>query len=177
VKALLSAVLVLVVTAPCLGADRYVGATVDEAGRLRILTSAGRAIVLPSEPDQVGIEAIAVAPDGRSVGWLALYANCCTSYPIPLKLLVYVRGALREFTGVGLPVWHWRYAARGAQVAFSQETVHGGLGIHYELRDVLSGRLVAEYTPAIGPDGRPLPNQTVPAWVTELDAKQDASRP
>jgi len=136
---------------PCSAADRYVGAGVDEAGTLRILTREGRAIVLPAKPDQVGFERIAISPDGRTVGWVAMYPNCCTSYPIPLELVVYSGGKLRTFTGVGLPVWQWHFAADGKQVAFEQETAHGGLGVHYELRDVASGRLIAEYSPTVGP--------------------------
>lgn len=162
----------LVAAAPCAAQDRYAGASFDTAGNLRILTSDGRAIVLTKEPEQVEFDRIAISEDGRSVGWLSLYLNCCTSYPIPLNLIVYTNGALRRFKGSGLPVWQWHFTARGKQVAFQQETVHGGLGIHYELRDIATGRLIAEYSPPVGPDNQPLPNQTVPKWVAELDAKQ-----
>ena len=40
--------------------------------------------------------------------------------------------------------------AGGKQVAFEQETVHGGMGIHYELRDVATGNLIAAFDPAPG---------------------------
>ena len=62
------------------------------------------------------------------------------------------------------------FRAAGTQVAFRQETVHGGLGVHYELRDVASGRLVASYDPPVGPDNLPAPAQTVPEWVIELNS-------
>ena len=155
-----------------LAEDRYVRAVVDEAGALRILTSDGRTIVQTKEPEQVGFDEVAVSPDGQSVGWLALFPNCCTSYPIPLKLMVYSAGKLRPFMGTGLPVWRWHFTGGGKQVAFSQETVHGGFGAHYELRDVGSGRRVAQWDPTIGRDNRPLENQKRPKWVLDLDATQ-----
>ena len=159
------AVVWLAVASVTTAAERYVRATVTKSVQLRIETTDGRAIVLSKEPEQVGFDRIAIAEDGLSVGWLALFPNCCTSYPIPLKLLVYSRGKLRTFTGDGLPIWRWHFTSGGRRIAFRQETVHGGLGVHYELRDVTSGRLISQFTPTVGPDNQPVPNQKVPSWV------------
>jgi hypothetical protein len=87
-------------------------------------------------------------------------------------LLILMDGAVRTFSGNGLPVWRWGFLADGTQFAFQQETVHGGLNVHYGLRDVATGRLLAEYDPVVGPDNRPLPSQSVPMWVAELDARR-----
>src|SRR5262245_7754567 len=162
----------LAVVSMSLAADRYTKASVDEAGTLRVVTGDGRSIVLPKEPEQVDFDQIAISSDGRSVGWLARYPNGSTSYPIPLKLVVYSAGKLRTYTGNALPVWQWHFTAGGKQIAFEQETVHGGRGVHYELHEVVSGRLIAEYSPIVGPDGQPEPNQKAPEWVLELDAKR-----
>jgi hypothetical protein len=149
-------------------AETYVRAVVDWGGQVHILTKDRREILPKKEPEQVGFEIARISPDGRAVGWLALYPNCCTSYPIPLKLVIYASGKLRTFTGSGLPVWRWCFQAGGKQVAFEQETVHGGIGVHYELRDVSTGRLVAWYDPEpnSGSIGHP------PKWVAELDSKR-----
>jgi hypothetical protein len=158
--------------------DRYVRAAVDNDGALQIVTAAGKVVVLKLAPEiesvgkQVGYDDIHISPDGRAVGWLALFPNCCTSYPIPLALVIYSNGVKRSYSGTGLPVWRWAFQADGKRVAFEQETVHGGFGIHYELHDLNSGRLVASYEPAIGPDNQPLPNQHGPMWVEELEAKR-----
>jgi hypothetical protein len=168
---LLCAVFVAV-AAPCFAADGYVRASVDEGGTLRILTSNGLTVVPAKESEQVGFDKVAISPDGRSVGWVALFPNCCTSYPIPLKLVIYSAGKQRTFTGIGLPVWRWHFTAGGKQIAFEQETVHGGLGVNYELHDVASGRRIAEWGPTIGPDNQPLENQKLPAWASALDAKE-----
>lgn len=168
----LAAVTILLIASPIQAADRYTSASADAAGTLHITTGDGRVISLPKELDQVDCDRIAISSDGLSVGWLARYPNGATSYPIPLKLLVYSAGKVRTYRGKELPVWQWHFTAGGKQIAYQQETVHGGLGVHYELRDVASGRLVAEYTPTVGPDNRPELTQNPPAWVLELDAKR-----
>jgi hypothetical protein len=152
--------------------DIYVQAGIDQAGQLRIVIKNGREIVPKKDAEQVAFDKPAISQDGRAVGWVALYPNCCTSYPIPMKLMVLSNGRVRTFTGGGLPVWQWSFQNGGKRVAFEQETVHGGLGIHYELRDVATGRLIAEYNPAVGPDNQPLSIQNVPTWVEELNTKR-----
>jgi hypothetical protein len=166
----LVAALIITFAYPCAAAERYLRASIDEAGHLRILTRDGRTITIPKEGDQVGFAQIAISPDSRSIGWVGLQPNCCTSYPIPMQLVVYRSGARRTFNGSGLPVWRWVFTASGNRVAFHQETVHGGLAPHYELRDVATGQLVEEYDPVVGSDNQPLPKQTVPRWVKVLVA-------
>ena len=160
----------LVAVLPVFAADIYIRATVDQDGQLRILTAGGQTLEPTKEREQVRFANPQISPDGGAVGWLAEYPNCCTSYPIPLKLMILANGSVRTFTGTGLPVWRWGFQARGTRVAFRQETVHGGLGVYYELRDVATGRLLAEYDPVVGPDNQVLPTQNVPPWVAELDA-------
>lgn len=145
-------------------ADTYVQTEIDSSGQLRILTKRHHEIVPKKEPEQVGFEKVEISPDGRAVGWLSLYRDGCTSDPIPLKLVVYGGGSLRTFTGTGLPIWRWRFQAEGKQVAFEQETAHGGTGIHYELRDIGTGELVAKYEP--DPDAEMTAKP--PRWVAEV---------
>ena len=165
------AAILLALESLCFAADLYLQASVDQTGQLRIVTKDGREIVPKKETEQVGFDKVAISNDGQSVGWVALYPNCCTSYPIPLKLMIYSSGRLRTFTGRGLPLWLWGFQADGKQVAFEQETVHGSLGIHYELRDVTTGRLIAEYNPPYDRDNRPIVKRDVPKWVDQLNAK------
>lgn len=156
--------------------ERLASVSVDKDGALRITTTTGQVIVPEREPErewigkQVGCDKIQISPDGQSVGWVALYPNCCTSYPIPLALVVYSNGVKRSYSGNGVPIWRWRFMDEGRRVAFQQETVHGGFSINYELRDVRTGELVSEYEPEYGPDNQPLPEQKEPAWVVAFDA-------
>ena len=121
---------------------------------------------------QVGFEQIAISPTRGAVGWVGMRENCCTSYNIPTRLFIYTAGTVRRYDGIALPVWKWMFSADGKRVSFFQETVHGSLGTHYELRDVSNGTLIEQYAPAVGRDNQPLPNQRVPAWVAELNAKR-----
>jgi hypothetical protein len=132
------------VVQPSTAADRYVRASVDESGRLRIETAGGRIITVAKERDESGFTQIAVSPDGDAVGWVGHRVNCCTSYDIPTRLVIYRAGGQRTFRGHDLPVWAWAFTGGGKQMIFYQQTVHGGLGTHYEWRDITSGRLIAE---------------------------------
>ena len=124
ISACLCACILLAVAPASAAAETYVQATVDPSGQLRIVTKEGREIRPKKDSEQVAFDMVAISQDGMTVGWLALYPNCCTSYPIPLKLVMYTNGKIRTFTGSGLPVWRWRFEAGGKQVAFEQETVH-----------------------------------------------------
>ena len=143
--------------------ETYDTVMVDASGHLHIRTKDRRQIHPPNDPDQVGFDKAAISPDRLAVGWLALFPNCCTSYPIPLKLVVFVSGKVHSFVGTGLPVWKWRFDCTSQQVAFYQETVHGGMGGHYELRDIATERLVAQYEPS--DSGPP------PPWVRPVAAQ------
>lgn len=72
------------------------------------------------------------------------------------------------FEGEGLPVWQWKFLEAGKTVAFHQQTVDGGNGMHYELHDVATGRPLVEWSPEIDQYGHALPKQSPPKWVTEL---------
>jgi hypothetical protein len=157
-------------SAPLLAADIYVKASADQDD-LRIVTNDGREILLKKEADQVGFDKIAISDDRQSVGWLALYPNSGTSYPIPLKLFVYSSGRQHTFTGNGLMISRWGFQADGKRVAFRQETVHGEHGIHYELRDVATGGLIAEHNPPYDRNNRPTPDRNMPKWAAELNVK------
>jgi hypothetical protein len=159
----------LAVPSPCVAKDTYVGATVDAAGDLRIQRAKGHVIVFKKDSEQTAFDQIAISKGGESVGWLAMYPNCCTSYPIPRKLRLYSHGRLSTFGGDSLPIWRWQFTSDGRRVAFEQETVHGGFGIHYELRDIATGRLTAQYDPPVGSDNRPSSSENVPQWVVEFD--------
>jgi len=127
------------------GAQTYSRADIDANGQLHIITSTGREIRPAGDSGQAGFDHVAISPDGRAVGWLALFPNCCTTYPVPLKLIVLVAGKRRTFSGNGLPVWEWKFSEDGRYVAIRQAPVHGDAPQHYELRDVKNGRLVDSF--------------------------------
>ncbi len=122
--------------------ETYASATVDEQGRLVIITSSGKAIRVPKTADQTTFADPVLSPDRTAVGAQAEFPNCCTSYDIPLQLVIYSNGRVHRLAGVDLPIFRWRFANGGTRVAFGQEPVHFGCSIHYELRDIRSERLI-----------------------------------
>jgi hypothetical protein len=168
------------VTAGMLGACgtnivKYAGAMVlpdagalggEDAGRLYLETTDGRTIRPAKDSAQVSFGAPLISPDGGAVGWLAFYPNCCTSYPIPLKLFILRAGRKATVIEPGLPIWQWRFHEDGRRVVLRMETVHGGLGKRLELRDARTGRLVEAWEPGSDP---------VPAWVGVLADRKEAS--
>jgi len=160
------AIIVLGMAAVAPAAETYTATGIDPSGQLYIMTKHHREITPKKEVDQVGFGRAGIAPDGRSVGWLALYSNPDTDYPIPLKLVVYDNGEQRAFKGTGLPIRRWCFEAGGKQVAFEQETVHGGLDAHYELRDVATGELVEKFDPDPNADMAARP----PRWVVDVNS-------
>jgi len=147
--------------------DIFVETVIDPSGQLRITTKHHREIVPKKEKDQTGFGDAQISPDGRAVGWLALYPNCCASYPVALKLVTLQNGEQRTYNGSGLPISRWCFWAGGKQLAFKQETEHGGMGVHYELREIETGELADKYDPDANPDSITKP----PRWVVVLDSR------
>jgi hypothetical protein len=175
---------VAVATAQGRQGEAYTAATVGNDGDLHITTTNGREIVVAKSEDQRSVEAQqayfekpVLSNDRRAVGSRAFYRNCCTSYEIPLALVVYADGRTHRFTGRDLPIFLWHFADDGAMVAFGQEPVHFGCSVHYELREIRSERLIdsADVPEPCGQDPNPQPVK-VPEWVNRLEQSQrDAS--
>ncbi len=149
--------------------ERYTAVRVDAQQRLVITTGSGRTIVVPRTTDQTTFANPMISSDGTAVGAQGQFGNCCTSYDIPLQLVVYRRGVVHRFTGVGLPIFQWHFADAGSRVAYSQQTVHGACVITYELRDIDSERLI-DSTALPEPCGMEAADEVheIPLWVTRL---------
>lgn len=141
---------------------------VQPDGRIRVLeagTHKAPLAIVPKEPNQVSARALAVAPDRLSAGWLVELPNCCTSYPIPMTLVIYRTGGLPLLRlGTGQGIWAWAYREGGAQVAFYAAPTHGEAIYDYQLRDVRSGRLLDTWM------GRP-GDDRAPGWTRSLNAE------
>jgi hypothetical protein len=104
----------------------------------------GHEAIAPKERDQVDCASAKIAEDKRTAGWLVDFNNCCTSYPVPLVLIVYRDGKIVQRFDEG-PIWDWQFLKSGKQVAFWAGPTHGAFTPHFELHDVRSGRLLAEW--------------------------------
>ncbi len=148
------------------GPDIYVKVVVDPDEYLQITTKDGRTISLKKDNEQVGYGDPVISPDGKAVGWTGLY-KYSTSYPVPWDLVVYSSGKVHHFgQGGGMLISEWRFEARGKQVAFRAETLHGPEKEYYVLSDTTSGRMIARYDPA------DRPSKPLPKWAEGLNEKK-----
>lgn len=124
------------------------------------ILSYGKEIPAPKEKDQVSCSSPKLAEDGKTAGWLVEYDNCCTSYPLPLSLVVYRNGKVVQRWKPGQSIWDWQFLQKGKQVAFWTGPTHGNFVSHFELHDVNSGKLLADWTGRV--------NEPHPTWVSGL---------
>jgi hypothetical protein len=161
--------------APTASAETYESVEIDADGNLRILTAEQRTIIVPkggspkageSFGKQTAFGKPVLSDDRRAVGAQAMFENCCTSYDIPLQLVIYSSGKTHRFEG-GLAIFDWHFADGGRRVVFSQQTVHFTCSVHWELRDIATERLVAtaDIPEVCGQIPDP-PKVKVPKWVT-----------
>lgn len=138
---------------------------VGSDGLVHIREQGGAEFVAPKEPNpwgldpQESVDSLRVAEDGRTVGWTVNFPNCCTSYPIPLLVVVYRGGRIvQRFTPVnGRPtMFAWAFVGGGRQVAYYSDTLHGEADARCELRDVTTGRLAGAWTKKDG---------AIPGWA------------
>jgi hypothetical protein len=102
-----------------------------------------------------------------------MFRNCCTSYDVPLQLVVYSSGKAHRFTGDGSPIFQWAFADSGTRIAYGQEPVHFACATHYELRDIESGRLVDSVDVPQSCGQRPDPQPVmIPDWVAKLISRK-----
>jgi hypothetical protein len=119
----------------------YVGETDRQ---VHLVRRGGKEITIPKERDQVSASSPRIAEDEQTAGWLIDYENCCTSYPIPLTLVIYRAGRIVRLRP-GLMISAWRFLERGKKVAVSSGTVHGMTFQHLSLYDSRTGHLLKEW--------------------------------
>jgi hypothetical protein len=133
---------------------------VDSGGKIHILESAGHETMAPEDKDQASCSSPKIAEDKRTIGWLAEYPNDDNSYPLPLALVIYRDGKIIRQIGLGQSIWDWQFLKAGAEVAFWIGPTHGDFVPHFELHDVRSGKMLAQW------DGHL--DQRHPAWIDGL---------
>jgi hypothetical protein len=149
--------------------ETYQSAAIDANGNLTIVTTSGERVIVRKEAEQTAFSRPVISADRTAVAAQALISNCCTSYDIPVQVVVYARGKVHRFTGGGMAIFKWGFADGGSRIAYGQEPVHFGCGIHYELRDIESESLI-ESTDVPEPCGQ-IPNPKpvkIPDWVAKL---------
>ncbi|WP_017462172.1 hypothetical protein [Dyella ginsengisoli] len=133
---------------------------------LQLTTAHAATVTAPSLPDQVEFGSPQISPDQSHVGWLALDENCCTSYAVPMTLVVMdARHRIRTFIGEGLPIFDWCFLPDSKSVAYMQTVLHGTSFEHFERRSLADGRLLAEYDYPDDLAENDTARKNAPAWV------------
>lgn len=128
-------------------------------GKAHVVYRRGVARAPAIEAKQVGCEHISVAKDGRTVGWSVLVENCCTSYPIPISVVVY-RDGRQTVISSNQTIWEWRFIDEGGSVAVLSGPVHGG-ATAANLYNSHNGRVLATW------NGK----ETAPTWAAGWESQ------
>ena len=138
----------------------------DDGTRLEIRDRAGSTRLAPKLADQVGFQSPKIAPGGQYAGWLALSSFCCTSYPIPLALIVLdTEGQLHEFQG-RQATFGWCFERGGRAVAYKRALLHGATPELYELRRIQDGALLQSFEVPVEVSTGEAPMPRLPKWAT-----------
>jgi hypothetical protein len=134
-------------------------AAIDSTGQLTMTLANDRVLRPPKDSNQVSVDQVALSADRRLIGWVALYPNCCTSYPIPLELVILRTDGSRTVITTTLPIWQWAFTSDGRNVVIRQAPAHGAVRTSYELRAIGTGQLIAHAETDSAQRG------SLPAWI------------
>jgi hypothetical protein len=177
-KSLAALLVTLLWVAPSL-AGEYQSATVaQDMSFVAIATQSGEIHAPRTLDDQQGFSDALVSPNGSLVGWLALVGNCCTSYPLPMALVIFRHGQVIRTISEKQPIFHWSFVRQGTAVAYQQTFPHGLVPYFYKLRRISDGKLLEEFDcrPKETEVGTPAEYENdgpVPPWVWPLAELSD----
>jgi hypothetical protein len=136
----------------------------DDGTALRYETSDGRTVAVKPLVDQVGFTQARLSADRKRLGWVALFPNCCTSYPAPLKLVITSEnGSIVSFSG-SQAIFKWNFAKGSKAVVYRQEALHGPAVATYSMGRLKDGKILKTFVdaPAEAPGANPA---GPPPWV------------
>ena len=144
------------------GQDTILRVYTDHRQQTHIVLRSGKNTIVTGESGQVGTDSIQIAKDGRTVGWLILYANPDGGSPFAGTLVVWRSDEIIRRFQADQTFWSWTFYANAAQVAYHVGPTHGEDKSHCELHDVEGGRLLTSW------DGD-LEDANRPPWTRDLD--------
>jgi len=146
---------------PMFGQDTVLRVYADQKNQAHVVYKNDKTTLVAGERGQVGIDSIQLADDGRTAGWLVLYADPDGGSPFAGTLVLWRDKVLRRLQA-DQTFWSWAFYAHARRVAYHVGPTHGEDKSHCELHDVESGRLLASW------DGD-LDDARRPAWTRGLE--------
>jgi hypothetical protein len=150
-----------------------------ETGPLHILYSDGTHLTQKLPPlkkntdkervfNAVGFSQVQLADDEKTLGWAVQVENCCTSYSIPLSIVVFRSGQVLHSFEERM-VWNWMFVPGGKQLAIVWGATHGPEVGDYRLYDVASGKILSEVW---GDEKIQALKDDAPNWAKQLQERQ-----
>jgi hypothetical protein len=129
-------------------------AYVDHAGRVHIATDDGREQTIRPSKWQAGagFEAVKIAPDGKTVGWLAkqmfapFEAGTNYAYAISLELDIWRDGRVIRRISSDQGIQNWTFLKGGNEAAYHTAPPHGQVFFDCTLFDVNTGKELARWS-------------------------------
>lgn len=115
----------------------------------------------------VGFSVVQIADDEKTLGWALAVENCCTSYPIPLTVVIFRSGKLLHSFEERM-VWKWMFLKGSKQLAVVWGATHGPEVGDYRLYDIATGKLLAEVS---GDEGIQGLKPDAPDWAKTLEKR------
>jgi hypothetical protein len=153
----------------------YRSADIDADGSLHVVSSDGKTLVvaktagLPGSPDpgpQTSFGDPVLSDDLLAVAVQANFANCCTSYDIPMQIVVVTNGQVHRFSA-DLPAFDFHFVDGSRRIAFGVQTVHFACTVSWELHDVRTEKLIARADTPQECGTVPHPRDVqIPSWVS-----------
>jgi hypothetical protein len=116
----------------------------------------------------VGFSQVQLADDEKTLGWAVQVENCCTSYSIPLSIVVFRSGQVLHSFEERM-VWNWMFVPGGKQLAIVWGATHGPEVGDYRLYDVASGKILSEVW---GDEKIQALKDDAPNWAKQLQERQ-----
>ena len=113
----------------------------------------------------VGFSGVQLAEDRQTLGWTINVENCCTSYSIPLSVVVFRHKQVLHTFDQGQMVWNWIFVQGGEHVAVVFGPTHGPEVGDYRLYDVKTGKLISEIW---GDEDTQALKPSAPEWAKRL---------
>lgn len=150
-----------------------------ETGPLHIIYSDGTHVIQKLPPltkstdkettfNAIGFSEVQLADDRRTLGWAVQVENCCTSYSIPFRVVVFRSGRVLHSIDSGQMVWKWMFLHKGNQLAAVWGPTHGPEVGDYRLYDVKAGKLVSQ---VYGDDESQALKADAPEWAKRLEER------
>jgi hypothetical protein len=147
-----------------------------ETGPLHIVYDDGTEVVKTLPPlkestenetvfNEVGFSDVHLAADRQTLGWTMDVENCCTSYPIPVRVVIFRNRKVLHTFAQGQMVWSWMFVRGGEQVAAVFGPTHGPEVGDYRLHDIKTGKLLSE---VFGDEDTQSLKSNAPQWAKLL---------